>query len=122
MILKDYLTPNETEKISKMLEFEEIYSISDIKDRLRTRQAQCFSDGDSIAITSVSNYPKKRILNLWMVTGNLGTIFNGENFLFEWARERGCQEVQLMGRKGWKKILPDWDEMAVKYCLFMLVY
>lgn len=33
--------------------------------------------------------------------------------LEDWARNRGCDKIEMIGRIGWKRIIPDWKPTAI---------
>ena len=113
MTQKETLNAYECALIEDVLKREGSFCLSDIEECLRTRQAQAWSDEGSIAITYVSDFPLQRILNLWLIAGDFQTIMKNQSKVFQWAKDRGCNQAQLEGRKGWSKMLPDWSVTGV---------
>ena len=113
MIQKETLNAHECALIEDVLKCEGSFRLTDIEERLRTRQAQAWADEGSIAITYVSDFPLQRILNLWLIAGDLKTIMKNQSKVFQWAKDRGCNQAQLEGRKGWSKMLSEWSETGV---------
>lgn len=64
-------------------------------------------------VTQISNYPLKRSCYVLYIAGE-GAIENIDLFgdIEDWARQNGCHEMCLVGRPGWKKVLPDYEFMA----------
>lgn len=62
------------------------------------------------AITEVIDYPSMRVANFFLVAGEEreGWLHHLES-VEEWAREKGCVKLELRGRKGWEKVLKDWN-------------
>ena len=111
---KQFLTEEECRLIQPALNREGCFSVDDIQERLHWKQAQAWTSGDSVAVTEVFNHPLQRVLNLWLIGGDLGTILNHENDVMEWAKKVGCQSAQMSGRFGWGKVVPEnWEKHAI---------
>jgi len=67
-------------------------------------------------VTQIITYPQKRILRLVSLAGEDFNKF--KHFLDRvqsFAIQRGCTALELWGRKGWKKLLPEWDSKYIVY-------
>jgi len=77
-------------------------------------------DEDKIVMSMVTQfieYPQKRILRVIAIAGEkFSEAHKKFNDMFEsFALTNNCSALELWGRKGWKKMLPDWDS---KYIVF----
>lgn len=81
------------------------HTIEDIQQAIARGQMQCFVTGDSFVITEVTQYPRKRILNVFLAVGDISVVDLIPK-LESFAREAGCDGMQTLGRAGWKRILP----------------
>ena len=77
-------------------------------------------DEDKIFISMVTQfiyYPQKKILRVIAIAGEKFLEAHEKfNDMFEsFAITNDCSALELWGRKGWKKMLPDWDS---KYIVF----
>ena len=77
-------------------------------------------DKDKIVISMVTQfieYPQKRILRVIAIAGEKFLEAHEKfNDMFEsFAITNDCSALELWGRKGWKKMLPEWDS---KYIVF----
>lgn len=83
------------------------------------RQLWAVADGErltGIVLTEVYETPRGRMLCAWAAAGNgnsLETITHAYDAIERWAREIGCVSVEIRGRKGWKKVLPGFNETGV---------
>lgn len=59
----------------------------------------------SAGITNVVFFPTGRVLSLWLVGGELDDVLAHESDLAEWAAAVGCDALELVGRRGWEKVL-----------------
>ena len=68
-------------------------------------------------ITQIILYPQKNVLRVIALAGkNFKEVHdNFIDVLETFAIKSGCSSLELWGRKGWKKMLPDWDS---KYIVF----
>jgi hypothetical protein len=68
-------------------------------------------------ITQIIPYPQKRVLRVIALAGkNFKEVHdNFIDVLETFAIKSGCSSLELWGRKGWKKMLSDWDS---KYIVF----
>jgi hypothetical protein len=68
-------------------------------------------------VTEVCDYPQMRIMRWVLAGGN-----NIENWLDQilikvedWAKKNGCQRSEIVGRKGWTKVLKEYKPQATYY-------
>lgn len=67
----------------------------------------------AMAITELINYPQKKICRIVVCGGrNVGRWLNERRHIDEWARQNGCQAMELIGREGWARMMPDWRRMV----------
>jgi hypothetical protein len=60
---------------------------------------------DACAVTEILNYPKKKVLHIFLAGGNMETIVGMDKDAEELAKRRGCDSISIAGRKGWQKVL-----------------
>tara|TARA_Y100000310_G_scaffold293683_1_gene323455 strand:- start:1375 stop:1779 length:405 start_codon:yes stop_codon:yes gene_type:complete len=64
-------------------------------------------------ITKIYNYPLKRRCTIVCCGGEgMADWINNIIQIEQWARESGCNSIQLTGRKGWGRVLKDWDKQG----------
>lgn len=79
------------------------HTIEDVKDMIVRGEAQ-FWPGDNAAVVSeIIRYPRKRVCNLWLASGDLAEIDRIGACVSEWAAENGCDWLTLHGRPGWAR-------------------
>ena len=67
-------------------------------------------------VTQVVSYPQKKILRLISLAGEDFNKFNHFlDMVQSFAIKTGCTGLELWGRKGWKKLLPDWESNYIVY-------
>ena len=67
-------------------------------------------------VTQIITYPQKRILRLVSLAGEDFNKFKHFLDIVEsFAIQKGCTALELWGRKGWKKLLPEWNSEYIVY-------
>lgn len=80
-----------------------------------TMQLWLALDGKDIKMTMLTQiipYPQKNILRVIAISGNdFKQVYEKFNDTLEsYALKHDCSALELWGRKGWKKMLPDWND------------
>ncbi len=75
----------------------------DLKLLVENGSLQCWFGAKSILLTEIINYPQKRALNLFLSGGNLDELLVIKESVEKFAKDRGCQLIFGVGRKGWEK-------------------
>ena len=94
-------------KLIKALDREETHSIEDIEKLIDEGKAFLFQNHKAVFIIEVLHFPKKKVLNAWLGAGCLEGIHELTPMIEDFGRKQGCIEIQMTGRKGWKRILSD---------------
>ncbi len=87
------------------------YNEKDVLHALLGGLWQLWSYGDeptSICITEIIQFPRKRKCLIRYVAGVLAEFDMG--LIEGYARGRDCTTLEVYGRKGWLRRLPDWTE------------
>lgn len=72
--------------------------------------------GDVIGVcaTQVYEHRNGRYLNMWVCAGDLAPVIrDGARMIEDWARSIGCVAVEIVGRKGWGRMLPNYVPRAI---------
>lgn len=78
------------------------HSVDDIMALIDTGEMQSFSDGDTWVVTQILDFPRKRVLDLFLVVGELKGLRGLYNRVMEHAENEGCDLVRGFGRHGWE--------------------
>ena len=99
-------------KLGRVLErMGGLYLIQDIISAVEAGKMQMFMEGDSIAVTQISLYPRAKVLEVLIVVGSLEKLRVLHDRLLIFAAEIGASVIQAYGRKGW---LPDAERRGWK--------
>ena len=70
----------------------------------------------SAMVTQIVPYPQKQILRVILIAGSdLKRLYEFNDMIESFATRTGCSAMELWGRKGWKKMLPDWESNYIVY-------
>lgn len=89
--------------IARALEYNPRFTPEDIRERLIDGQAQLFVTPDTVCVTEIVNYPRAKVLNIFLVAGRMPVPYLAA--VEAWARSMGCAEIEETGRPGWEKAL-----------------
>ena len=110
------VTPDDIQdRIKRALAIYGTHSWDDVKDLLRERKAQMFWNDHGAWITEVLTGPQRRILNCWVVAGELPGVMDLQDEAMTFAREQGCEAMTATARLGWKHVARQygWKEKAM---------
>lgn len=92
------------------------WTADEVIDELKEAKAQCWGIGCpthilGIWITKIFTTKKCKYGLVWIIAGSgleTGRPFY-ERYCETWFKEQGCEYIELQGRKGWMKVLPDYE-------------
>jgi len=87
------------------------HSFEDIIQGVAQGRYQFWQNDTCCVVTEVIDYPKRRVLHLFLAAGSMDGIRELEPEAVEWAKSIGCTALTLAGRIGWTKRLKSdgWD-------------
>lgn len=92
------------------------HNLQDLYLLIRKGEAQLWGKGDSCVVTEIKQYPRKRVLNIWLATGERDECYALAEWVVDWATQLGCDLVTFTGRRGWERAnLPDGWEPKLTY-------
>lgn len=98
--------------LSKALERDR-YDLEDVLERLLIGDAQLWVCDDAAVVTEIAIYPRRKMLRAWLAAGTYEGIRRIEDRVIPWAKEYGCDGIEIIGRLGWRRRLKDYRERAV---------
>ena len=73
-------------------------------------------DIHAVMVTQFVIYPQKNILRIISLAGDdFEKIRNFQEMIEGFAIKNQCTSLEMWGRKGWKKLLPDWRDTYIVY-------
>jgi hypothetical protein len=112
--MPDISTGAHPEWVKKFIHYEDLikealehshgtYNIADVFDSIMNGDSQFWPGKNSVAITQIVQYPRKKILHCFLAAGDIEEIALMEEDAVLWAKSQGCSALTLTGRAGWAK-------------------
>lgn len=91
--------------------------VSHIKSMVASAEAQLWCLGtplECVLVTKIENSFDTRYGLMWAAAGDIRVRDVLAPIAENWFREIGCTHACLIGRRGWKKMLPDYTEQNIQ--------
>lgn len=84
-----------------------LVTIDDLRRALEAGVGHLLTTQQSVIFVSVDDHLRagERVVNVGPAAGNLEEIMEALPHLEDWARQEGCSQVQVHGRRGWVRAL-----------------
>ena len=93
------------------LDYQDTHDIHDIKTLINEGAAQLWCGDKSCVVTELIAYPRMNACRIWLAAGDkkelIGQMLSD---IEEWAKAHGCIKIELVGRKGWLRVLQDFEQ------------
>lgn len=113
MIIADHMVV----KVARALrQANNAYGLEDIEYALNTGDMQSHVYKDTMAVTQIYKYPRRKAVNILFVIGNLEESLVLEGKIEKWAKSIGADLITAVGREGWwDHRLPGWKKQGSLY-------
>ena len=81
-----------------------LFTLSDILERISDGRMQSWVENNSWAVTQISVYPRRRMVEIVAVVGDLGDCRKLNEKIINFANEMGVDLVAAYGRHGWSRL------------------
>jgi hypothetical protein len=106
--------------IARAVERQGDYDLSDVRALCETADAQLWMAVDGgvavgAVVTKVYDFPCSRVVQIWLCGGDSFDKWGAAilRVIEEWASEIGAKRVRIAGRKGWGRVLGDYEQTSV---------
>lgn len=89
------------------------HTIDDVLETVQRGDAQFWHYPDAALVTEIMDYPQKRVLRYWLAGGNLETLLKVEPSIRHWSQLWGCVGIEIIGRKGWHRVLKGFKQTGI---------
>ena len=89
------------------------HTIDDVLETVQRGDAQFWHYPDAAVVTEIMDYPQKRVLRYWLAGGNLKTLLKVEPSIRYWSQLWGCVGIEIIGRKGWHRVLKGFKQTGI---------
>jgi len=95
------------QKVEKILqpalEYDNTHNMQDVADCIDSCTMQLWPSDNSAVITQVQNFPRMKVLHIFLAGGNLEELEILAHHIQKFAEDMGCQKITLTGRRGWSR-------------------
>lgn len=77
----------------------------DIVEGVHKAHMQLWANKDAAAITEIIQYPRKKVLNVFLAGGEMGQLIEMLESAKAWGNAQGCDTITMSGRRGWLRVL-----------------
>lgn len=85
-------------------------TLQQVYDAIENGNMQLWPLQNSVLVTEVVKMPNNTLINIVLGGGDLDEIKIGVAFVEQMAKDIGAGGITIIGRKGWKKIFPEYRE------------
>lgn len=98
------MTPDRRVQLQRALDdMGNTHSFEDIVALIEDGLMQSFAEGDTWAVTQIIDFPRKRVLEVFLVVGDMIDAEKLHDRVFEYAKGEGCDIVRAFGRRGFHR-------------------
>lgn len=88
-----------------------LYDLTYVAHAIADGEAHFWPGERSAVVTTFWHYPGRKVLSYWLAGGDIDELLQDMQPVIEqWAREQGCTDIALAGRRGWARVMPDFRE------------
>lgn len=81
------------------------HTFDDVAQMVIEGKAQIWPAQRGVAITEIIEYPRKRVLHVFLAAGELDQLLDMIQSAEDWGRTQGCTSLTMSGRFGWQRVL-----------------
>lgn len=97
--------------LERALKHQNTHTIEDVKAAIDEGKAQLWCGLKSALVTEIVVYPLGKTCRIWLAAGDMNELTRDMLPAVEgWAKHKGCNAVQIIGRHGWKRVLTDYHQ------------
>lgn len=97
---------------------DDTYGYDDVAQMVMDGSCQAWPGEQSVVITEIMLFPRKKVLNIFLAGGNLNEIEAMTPLILQWGKEQGCEAATFTGRRGWARTYltkQGWSESLVMF-------
>lgn len=81
------------------------HTFDDVVAMVASGKAQIWPAPRGVAITEIIEYPRKRVLHVFLAAGELDQLVDMIDSAEQWGRTQRCTSLTMSGRFGWQRVL-----------------
>jgi hypothetical protein len=98
-------------QVERAVAYQDTHTLGDVAREIIDGKAQHWRGEKSEIVTEIKSFPLMKVCRVWLAGGDMDELVNVMLPDVEaWAKDNGCARVEIVGRKGWKRALPEYRE------------
>lgn len=98
-------------QVERAVAYQDTHTLGDVAREIIDGKAQHWRGEKSEIVTEIKSFPLMKVCRIWLAGGDMDELVNVMLPDVEaWAKDNGCARVEIVGRKGWKRALPEYRE------------
>lgn len=81
------------------------HGFEDIEEGIAAGRLQFWPAPEGCIVTEILQFPRRRALNVFLGGGDMDQLLDMHGDVIRWARDQGCDQLMLCGRRGWERAL-----------------
>lgn len=104
-------------ELNQMLEDQGgLYTFNDVMELISQGKFQSFAEGNTWLVTQVHVFPRKKVLDIVFVVGDLKDLPALEKQMLAFKESIGADHMSATGRLGWNRnTLPGWKAVSTNF-------
>lgn len=88
------------------------HTADDVWQAIENKRAAFFPLEKSAIVCEIVDYPQRATCRIWLAGGDMQELVEAEKNICEWAKTLGCTSMEIIGRKGWERVLDTYNATA----------
>lgn len=97
------------------------HTFEDVAQGVIDGRMQAWINDDTIAITEVVVFPRKKSLHCFLAGGRMRKVIEMMPSAIAWGQAQGCTSFTIAGRKGWMRVLSRYGWQPQFYVMGMAI-
>jgi len=89
------------------------HTVEDVLEMVEGNDASLHIRKHSTVVTQEFSFPQAKQLHFWLAGGDLQELIKTEKEIVKEAKKRGVTKVTIIGRPGWERKLPGFENAGV---------
>jgi len=81
------------------------HTLEDVAKEIHEQRAEYWPSDHCAVVTTVCEYPQRKVLRIWLATGEGWALDRAAGIAADIARNLGCDGIEIEGRMGWARRL-----------------
>ena len=93
------------------------HTYEDVAEAILDHRMQFWPAPKGCLVTEIVDFPRKRVLNVFIAAGEMRQILDMADDVTAWAKAVGCTGLTIHGRRGWERVFARQGWRPLHTCL-----